>query len=130
MKWYIGQPTRSHLNFTSLIIMFLTLFQFPIRCDEGAKVFLSFHQTTTTHIMDHIHEWCTQQRLCKIKLDYSNFLYRFFKSVIPIIAKDVLSTMPQTEEESIFKAQQLDLIYAQSSYLYTIPLKAPCSNST
>jgi hypothetical protein len=30
------------------------------------------------------------------------------------------STFPQSEEEAISKAQQFDLIYAQSCYLYTL----------
>jgi hypothetical protein len=32
----------------------------------------------------------------------------------------VASTFPQSEEEAISKAQQYDLIYAQSGYLYTV----------
>jgi hypothetical protein len=37
----------------------------------------------------------------------------------------VASTFPQTEEEAINKAQQYDLIYAQSGYLYTVIPDAP-----
>jgi hypothetical protein len=37
----------------------------------------------------------------------------------------VASTFPQTEEESIRKAQWYDLIYAQSGYLYTVLPDAP-----
>jgi hypothetical protein len=37
----------------------------------------------------------------------------------------VASTFPQYEEEAISKAQQYDLIYAQSGYLYTVILDAP-----
>jgi hypothetical protein len=42
-----------------------------------------------------------------------------------VISKDVASTFPQSQEEVINKAQQFDLIYAQSSYFYTIFLDAP-----
>jgi hypothetical protein len=49
------------------------------------------------------------------------------KSLLPPITKDVVMTMPNNEEEVIQKAQQYDLIYAQSWYLYSIILDAPCS---
>jgi hypothetical protein len=38
-------------------------------------------------------------------------------------------TMPNSEEEAIQKAQQYDLRYAQSGYLYTILPDAPRSRS-
>ena len=47
------------------------------------------------------------------------------KTFLPPIAKDVASERPQSEEEAILKAQQFDLIYAQSGYLYTIIPDAP-----
>ena len=81
---------------------------------------LSFHQNTATHIIDHIHEWRQFHSLCKIKLDDKIFLDKFLKNLLPPIAKDVTSKRPQIEEEAILKAQQFDLIYAQSGYLYTV----------
>ena len=53
------------------------------------------------------------------------FLYWFLKTLLPPIAKDVASERPQSDEEDIVKAQQFDLIYAQSGYLYTIIPDAP-----
>ena len=47
---------------------------------------------------------------------------------LPLIAKDVAVEKPQSEEEAILKAQQFDLIYAQSGYLYTIIPDAPCGD--
>ena len=47
------------------------------------------------------------------------------KLLLPPISKDVASERPQSKEEAILKAQQFDLIYAQSGYLYTIILDAP-----
>ena len=79
-------------------------------------------QNTTTHITDHIHQSRRRRSLCKIKLDDWIFLDWFLKSLLPIIAKDVASERPQSEEEAILKSQQFDLIYAQSGYLYTIYL--------
>jgi hypothetical protein len=72
---------------------------------------LYFHQTMTTHIMEHIHEWHIWQRLCKFKLDDSILLDYFLESLLPIIVKYVASTMPHIEEESISKSQQLYPIY-------------------
>jgi hypothetical protein len=45
----------------------------------------------------------------------------------PPISKDVSTSGVTTEEEAIFKAQQLDLIYAQSGMLYHILPDAPRS---
>ena len=49
----------------------------------------------------------------------------FLKTLLPPIAKDVASEHPQSEEEAILKAQQFDLIYTQSVYLYTVIPDAP-----
>ena len=89
------------------------------------EILLSYHQNTTTHIIDHIHEWQQWCRLCKIQLDDKIFLDWFLKNLLPPIAKDVTFEQTQTEEEAILKTQQLDLVYTQSSYLYTIILDAP-----
>jgi hypothetical protein len=52
----------------------------------------------------------------------------FLKSLLPYISKDVSTSGVTSEEEFIFKAQQLDLIYAQSGMLYEILPDAPRSN--
>jgi hypothetical protein len=52
----------------------------------------------------------------------------FLKSLQPYISKDVSTSKVTSEEEAIFKAQQLDLIYAQSGMLYEILPDAPRSN--
>jgi hypothetical protein len=49
----------------------------------------------------------------------------FLKSLVSVIAKYVASTFPQSEEETISKAQEFELIYAQSDYLYTVLHDAP-----
>ena len=79
-----------------------------------------------THITNHIHEWRWHCSLCKIKLDDRIFLDWFLKTLLPPIAEDIAFECPQTEEETILKAQQFDLIYAQYGYLYTIILDVPC----
>ena len=44
----------------------------------------------------------------------------FLKSLLPYITKDVSTSGVATEEQAIFQAQELDLIYAQSRILYDI----------
>ena len=52
----------------------------------------------------------------------------FLKSLLPYIAKDVFTSGVQNEDQVIFRAQQLDLIYAQSGLLYEIIPNAPRSS--
>jgi hypothetical protein len=47
---------------------------------------------------------------------------------MPYISKDVSTSRVTFEEEAIFKAQKLSLIYAQSEMLYDILPNAPRSN--
>jgi hypothetical protein len=63
--------------------------------------------------------------LCKAYTTKEQHLDWFLKSLLFVISKDVTSTFPQSEEEAIKKAQQFDLIYAQSGYLYTVFPDAP-----
>jgi hypothetical protein len=53
----------------------------------------------------------------------------FLKSLLPYISNDVSTFAVTSEEESIFKAKQLDLIYAQSGILYEIIPDALRSNN-
>ena len=90
-KWYIELAHTSYPNFSSLTSMFLQYFQLSIRYEEGVEIFLSCRQTTTTHIIDHIHEWRRRRSLCKIELDDRIFLDWFLKTLLPPIAKDIAS---------------------------------------
>jgi hypothetical protein len=58
--------------------------------------------------------------LCKAETSKQQCLDWFLRSLVSLLGKEVASTFPQSEEEAISKAQQYDLIYAQSGYLYTI----------
>ena len=59
----------------------------------------------------------------------SEFLVEWFlKSLLPYIAKDVSTSGVQNEDQAIFRVQELDLIYAQSSLLYEIIPNAPRSS--
>jgi hypothetical protein len=55
-KWYVEEQFGSHVTFESLAKEFLTLFQLPIRHDNGLELLSGFNQTASTHIADHIHE--------------------------------------------------------------------------
>ena len=44
----------------------------------------------------------------------------FLKSLLPYIAKDVSTSGVQNKQQAIFRAQEFDLIYAQSGFLYEI----------
>jgi hypothetical protein len=77
------------------------------------------------HIFDHIHEWRQHHSLCKEETTKERCLDWFLKSLISMLAKDVASTFPQSEEEAISKAQQFNLIYAYSGYLYIVLTDAP-----
>jgi hypothetical protein len=52
----------------------------------------------------------------------------FLKSLLPYISKDVSTSGVTSEEEDIFKAQQLDFIYVESGMLYEILPEASRSN--
>ena len=52
----------------------------------------------------------------------------FVKSLLPPIAQDVAMGGVTTEEEAIFLAQYLNLVYSQSWVLYDIIKDAPCSS--
>jgi hypothetical protein len=64
-KWYVEEKSESHVTFESLAKSFLTLFQLPIRHDNGLKLLSEFKQTSAMHIAFHIHEWCRQRSLFK-----------------------------------------------------------------
>ena len=60
---------------------------------------------------------------------FPEFLLEWFlKYLLPYIAKDVSTSGVQNEEQAIFRAQQLDMIYAQSGLLYEIIPNVPRSN--
>ena len=60
---------------------------------------------------------------CKLSLSLSVYL-----DLLPYIAKDVSTYRVQNEEQAIFRAQELDLIYVQSSLLYKIIPNSPHSS--
>jgi hypothetical protein len=124
-KWYVDEKSGSHVNFEYLAKAFFTFFQLPIRHDNGLELLSEFKQSSTSHIADHIHEWRRRRSLCKEETTKQQCLDWFMRSLVSLLAKYVASTFPQTEEESINKSQQYDLIYAQLGYLYTVLPDAP-----
>jgi hypothetical protein len=81
-----------------------------MRHDASLEILFEFKQAIVVHILDHIHEWRRRRSICKLDTTPQKILYWFLKSLVPIIAKDVATTMPQTKDEAITKAQQLELI--------------------
>ena len=64
-KWYIELPQHSLWDFNALEMAFLTHFQLPIQYEIGTDLLTSLHQTTSTYIFDHIHEWRQRHRFIK-----------------------------------------------------------------
>ena len=110
-KWYIELTRGSFQDFNSLAMAFLTHFQLPIRYEIGTHLLMSLKQDTATHIYDHIHEWRHRRRLVKAPLPDYLLADWFCKSLLPQIAKDVALSGAVTEDQSIHRAQHLDLIY-------------------
>jgi hypothetical protein len=108
-------------------MVFLNHFQLPIRYDAGLELLSTLHQDTTTHISDHIQEWRRRKRLIKTPIPPTFLLEWFLKSLHPPISKNVPTSRVTNEEEDIFRAQQLDLIYAQSRMIYHLLPDAPRS---
>ena len=106
--------------FNDLAMNFLNHFQLPVRYNVGTELLSTFRQEKAMHISDHIQEWRRRKRLIKAFIP-SNFLLEWFlKLLLPYIAKDVSTFRVQNEEQAIFRARELDLIYAQSGLLYEI----------
>jgi hypothetical protein len=108
-------------------MVFLNHFQFPIHYDVGLELFSTLRHDTTTHISDHIQEWHRRKRLIKTPIPPTFLLEWFLKSFHAPISKDVATSKVTTEEESIFRAHQLDLIYSQFGMLYHLLPDAPRS---
>jgi hypothetical protein len=66
--------------------------------------------------------------LIKTYIPLEFLLEWFLKSLQPPISKDVSTSGVTSKEEAIFKAQQLDIIYAQYGMLNKILLDASRSN--
>ena len=99
-----------------------------MRYNVGIEILSTFQQDKATHISDHIQEWHRWKRLIKAFIPPEFLLEWFLKSSLPYIAKDVSTSRVQNEEQAIFRAQELDLIYAQYGLLYEIIPNAPRSS--
>ena len=93
-KWYIELPSASFADFGTLANAFLHHFQLPIRYDFRTELLTSFQQGDSTHISDHIHEWCLRRREIKVDIPDTFLLDWFMKSLHPQICKDVTMMGP------------------------------------
>ena len=114
VKWYIELPRGAFILFDDLAMTFLNHFQLPVHYDFGTELLSTFRQDKAVHILDHIQEWHRRKWLIKAFIPLEFLLEWFLKSLLPYIAKDVSTSGVQNEEQAIFRAQELDLIYAQS----------------
>ena len=80
--------------------------------DVDTKILSTFWQDKATHISDHIQEWHRHKRMIKAFIPPEFLLEWFLKSLLPYIMKDVSTSRVQNEDQAIFRAQDLDLIYA------------------
>jgi hypothetical protein len=104
-KWYIEIPRRAYGTFIHMVLVFCNRLQLLVRYDVFIELMSTLCQDTTTHISDHIQEWCRWKRLINTSI-LPNFLLEWLlKSLQPPISKDVATSRVTTEEEAIFKAQ-------------------------
>jgi hypothetical protein len=119
-KRYIKLPRGTYKTFNQMVLFFLNHFQLSVHYDVGLEIMSTLHQEKSTHILDHIQEWHRWKRLIKTCIPPEFLLEWFLKSLLPYISKYISTSGVTSEEEAIFKAQQLDLIYAQPRMLYEI----------
>ena len=104
---------------------FLTHFQLLVRYETSIELPTSLWQSTSTHILDHIHEWIRRWRLIESTIPNQLLVDWFTKSLLPLIARDVAMGGDVTKEQAINRAQYLDLVYSQSGTLYDLIPQAP-----
>jgi hypothetical protein len=127
VKWYIELDRSRYSSFGELAMAFLNHFQLPVRYDIDTELLANFEQTKADHISDHIREWRCRKSLIKVPVPPAFLLEWFLKSLVPQLSKDVSTSGVFSEEDAIMRAQQLELIYSQSSLLYDIFPDAPRS---
>jgi hypothetical protein len=120
VKWYIELSGGTYGNFNQIVLVFLNHFHLSICYDANIEIFPTLCQDKSMHISDHIQEWHRWKRLIKAYTPPEFFLEWFLNSLFPYISKDVSTSGVTSEQEFIFKPQQLDLIYAQYGMLYKI----------
>jgi hypothetical protein len=120
VKWYIEFPGGTYGNFNQMVLVFLDHFQLSVSYNVDIELLSALRQDKATHISDHIQEWRRRKRLIIAYIHPKFLLEWFLKSLLPYISKDVSTSGVTYEEEAIFKAQRLDLIYVESGMLYEI----------
>jgi hypothetical protein len=127
VKWYIELDRSRYSSFGELAMAFLNHFQLPVRNDVGTDFLANFEQTTADHISNHIREWRRRKSLIKVPVPPAFLLEWFLKYLVPQLSKDVAKSRVYSEEDTIMRAQQFELIYSQSSLLFNILPDVPHS---
>jgi hypothetical protein len=119
-KWYIKFPWGFFNELNTLARDFLTHYQLPIWYETRTEILSSFKKSSSIHIFNHIHEW--RRRRCLIKVPLPNQILDewFTKSLVSPIAHDVSMGGVVTEDQTISRAQYLDLVYSQMGKLYDL----------
>ena len=91
---------------------FLTHFQLPIRYETSTRLLTCLQKSNSTHISDHIHEWCKRIRLIKAQIPCQLLANWFKKSLFPPISQDVAMGGFVTEEQDISRVEYLGLVYS------------------
>jgi hypothetical protein len=89
------------------------------------KTLISFKQSSSTHISDHIHESRRRRCLIEVPIPDQLLVEWFTKSLIGPITLDVAMGGVVTEEHVISRAQYLDIVYSQTRTLYDLIPDAP-----
>ena len=101
--------------------VFLSYFKLPLRYDTSIELLTTFFQNSATRLSNHVQEWHRRQSLCRAPtFDDRVYMDWFLKIIFPSIGKYVASHFPQKDEEAPKITLKYDLIYAQSSYVYTV----------
>jgi hypothetical protein len=127
VKWYIELDCSRYSSFDELVMAFLNHFQLLVRYDIGTELLDNFSQTKVDHISDHIREWRCRKSLIKVPIPPTFLLEWFLKSLVPHFSKDIVMLGVFSEEYTIMRVQQLQLIYSQFGLLYEILPDSPRS---
>lgn len=122
----MSEVVGSHRTSESLARSFLTFFQLLVWHKTRLELLTHFGQTSSTHILEHIHEWWKHGNLWKVNVIVDLRLDFFLKSLLMEIVQHVAITMPH-RGRSYHQSSKFELIYS-----IRIPIHNPtlCSKSS
>jgi hypothetical protein len=121
----LSSTCSRYSSFGELVMAFLNHFQLPVKYDVDTELLANFSQTKVDHISDHIQEWRCRKSLIKVLVPPAFLLEWFLKYLVPQLSKDIATLGVFYKQDTIMRAQKLELIYSQSGLLYEIFPDAP-----